>query len=212
MNLYNYFRSSALFRVRIALELKSLNDEYVAVHTVRDDHRWEPHAALRADTLVPLLSVDGQMLSQSMAIIEYLDELHPVLRLLPADVPGRAQVRALAQSIACKINPLNNLRVLQYLTRDLKVDKEAKSNWCRDWCRTGLEAFECQLAQHVAAISCHSSAPILTDCCLAPQLFNAARFNVSVAGLPRIRAARDARMALPAFQRAKPSACADSQP
>ena len=211
MKLHNYFRSSASFRVRIALELKGLDYDYIAVHIARGDHRKEPYAALCTDTLVPMLEVNGQRLSQSMAIIEYLDDLHPVPALLPADALGRAKVRALAQSIACEIHPLNNLRVLKYLVRDLGVDEDAKNNWYQHWCRTGLETFERQLAELPASTYCYGDTPTLADCCLVPQLFNAARFNVDVDGLPRIRAAYDACMALPAFQRAQPSACPDSQ-
>ena len=211
MKLYNYFRSSASFRVRIALELKGLDYEYIAVHIARGDHRKEPYATLCADALVPMLEVDGQTLSQSMAIIEYLDELHLAPSLLPADALGRAKVRALAQSIACEIHPLNNLRVLKYLVRDLDVGEDAKNNWYRHWCRTGLEAFERQLVQLPASTYCYGHAPTLADCCLVPQMFNAARFNVNIDGLPRTLAAYDACMALPAFQRAQPSTCPDSQ-
>ena len=211
MKLYNYFRSSASFRVRIALELKSLKYDYIAVHIGQGDHRREPYAALCADALVPMLEVDGQTLSQSMAIIEYLDELHPAPSLLPADALGRAKVRALAQSIACEIHPLNNLRVLKYLVRDLHVDENAKNDWYRHWCRSGLEACQRQLAQLAPSRSCYGNAPTLADCCLVPQMFNAARFNVNVDGLPRTQAAYDACMALPAFQKAQPSACPDSQ-
>jgi maleylacetoacetate isomerase/maleylpyruvate isomerase len=209
MKLYNYFRSSASFRVRIALELKGLSYEYIAVHLARGDHKKEPYAALLADGLVPLLEVDGQKLSQSMAIIEFLDETHPVPALLPADAPGRAGVRALAQSIACEIHPLNNLRVLKYLVRELKVEEEAKNTWYRHWCRQGLEGFERQLGLLPASRYCYGSAPTLADCCLAPQIFNAQRFDVNLDGLPRAMAAFDACMALPAFQKAQPSACPD---
>jgi maleylacetoacetate isomerase/maleylpyruvate isomerase len=211
MELHNYFRSSASFRVRIALELKGLSYDYIAVHLAKGDHKKEPYAALSADTLVPLLEVDGEKLSQSMAIIEYLDEKHPVPALLPADALGRAKVRALAQSIACEIHPLNNLRVLRYLVRELKVEEQAKSAWYRHWCREGLEAFERQLIALPASIYCYGNTPTLADCCLVPQIFNAARFNVSFDGLPRTMAAYDACMALPAFQQAQPSACPDSQ-
>ena len=210
MKLYNYFRSSASFRVRVALELKSLDYDYIAVHIGQGDHRREPYATLCADALVPMLEVDGQTLSQSMAIIEYLDELHPAPSLLPADALGRAKVRALAQSIACEIHPVNNLRVLKYLVRDLHVNENAKNDWYRHWCRTGLEAFERQLAQLAPSTYCYGNAPTLADCCLVPQMFNAARFNVNVNGLPRTQAAYDACMALPAFQKAQPSACPDS--
>jgi maleylacetoacetate isomerase/maleylpyruvate isomerase len=211
MRLHNYFRSSASFRVRIALELKGLGYEYIPVHLVRGEHKKEPYAGLSADALVPLLEVDGESLSQSMAIIEYLDETHPEPALLPADALGRARVRALAQSIACEIHPLNNLRVLKYLVRELKLEEEAKNAWYRHWCRTGLEAFERQLVRLPASPYCHGDTPTLADCCLVPQIFNAMRFNVDLDGLPRTMAAYDACMALPAFQKAQPSACPDSQ-
>ncbi|MEO7954541.1 MAG: maleylacetoacetate isomerase [Polaromonas sp.] len=211
MKLHNYFRSSASFRVRIALELKGLPYEYIAVHIARGDHKKELYAALSADTLVPLLEVDGARLSQSMAIIEYLDEKHPAPALLPADALGRARVRALAQSIACEIHPLNNLRVLKYLVRELKVEEEAKNVWYRHWCREGLQAFERQLGQLPPSTYCYGDTPTLADCCLVPQIFNAQRFNVNFEGLPRTMAAFDACMALPPFQKAQPSACPDSE-
>jgi maleylacetoacetate isomerase/maleylpyruvate isomerase len=198
--------------VRIALELKDLRYEYIPVHIARGDHKKEAYAALSADTLVPLLEVDGEKLSQSMAIIEYLDEKHPTPALLPADALGRARVRALAQSIACEIHPLNNLRVLKYLVRELKVDEEAKNAWYIHWCREGLEAFERQLAQLPASTFCYGQTPTLADCCLVPQIFNAKRFNVNLEGLGRTMAAFDACMALPAFQKAQPSACPDNEP
>ena len=209
MKLHNYFRSSASFRVRIALELKGLAYDYSAVHLARGDHKKPPYADLSADTLVPLLEVDGQQLSQSMAIIEYLDEKHPTPALLPADSMGRAKVRALAQSISCDIHPLNNLRILKYLTKELKVDDEAKNTWYRHWCREGLVAFEKQLAQLPASSFCYGNTPTLADCCLVPQIFNAKRFDTDLRSLPRTMATFDACMALPAFQKAQPSACPD---
>ena len=212
MKLHNYFRSSASFRVRIALELKGLQYEYIPVHIARGDHRKPPYSELAADTLVPMLEVDGEKLSQSMAIIEYLDETHPEPALLPTDAKDRARVRALAQSIACEIHPLNNLRVLKYLVRDMKLDDEAKNNWYVHWCRQGLEAFERQLVQRPPSIYCHGNTPTLADCCLVPQIFNAQRFKVSFDGLPRTMAAYEACMALPAFQQAQPSRCPDFEP
>lgn len=210
MKLYNYFRSSASFRVRIALALKGLPYEYLSVHLPRGDHKLSGYADLAADGLVPLLELDdGTRLSQSMAIIEYLDEVHPAPALLPADAVGRARVRALAQSIACEIHPINNLRVLKYLSRELKVDKAAKNTWYRHWVRTGLEAFERQLAQWPPSIYCHGDTPTLADCCLVPQIFNGQRFDTPLDGLPCTMAAFDACMALPAFQQAQPSACPD---
>jgi maleylacetoacetate isomerase len=212
MKLYNYFRSSASFRVRIALQLKGLSYDYLAVHIAKGEHRKDAYAAVSADMLVPMLETDGgEHLSQSMAIIEYLDETHPASPLLPADALGRARVRALAQSIACEIHPLNNLRVLKYLVRELKVDDEAKNTWYRHWCREGLEAFERQLAQLPASTYCYGDTPTLADCCLVPQIFNAKRFDVNFDGLPRTMAAYEACMALEAFQKAQPSACPDNE-
>ena len=211
MKLHSYFRSSASFRVRIALELKGLAYDYVAVQIAKGEHRQAPYAALSADGLVPLLEVDGEKLSQSIAIIEYLEEMHPAPALLPADPLGRARVRALAQTIACEIHPLNNLRVLKYLVHDLHVGEEEKNQWYRHWCRQGLETIERQLARLPAADYCYGDTPTLADCCLVPQIYNAERFEVSFDGLPLTMAAYQACMALPAFQKAQPSACPDSQ-
>ncbi|SIR36923.1 maleylacetoacetate isomerase [Pseudacidovorax sp. RU35E] len=212
IKLHNYFRSSASFRVRIALQLKGLAYDYVPVHIARGDHKAAPYAQISADQLVPLLETDdGQRFSQSMAIIEYLDELHPEPPLLPRDVAARAHVRALAQSIACEIHPLNNLRVLKYLVRDLKVSEEAKNDWYRHWVRDGLVAFERQLAASPEGRFCWGDTPTLADCCLVPQIFNARRFDSDLSGLPRTMAAFDACMELPAFQAAQPSQCPDAE-
>ena len=208
MKLYNYFRSSASFRVRIALELKGLGYDYVPVHLVKGEHKQAAYSALAPEMLVPHLEVDGQNLAQSMAIIEYLDETHPAPPLLPRDPVGRAQVRALAQSIACEIHPLNNLRVLKYLVKEMGASEEAKNTWYRHWVRSGLEAFELQLAAHPGRY-CWGDAPTLADCCLVPQIFNGQRFAVDFSGLPRTMAAFEACMALPPFQRAQPSSCPD---
>ena len=211
MKLYNYFRSSASFRVRIALELKGLPYDYVSVHLVKGEHKQADYAAVAPDMLVPRLDVDGQGLSQSMAIIEYLDEMHPEPALLPKNAWQRAQVRALAQSIACEIHPLNNLRVLKYLTQTLKVSEDDKNTWYRHWVRSGLESFERQLSVLPSSRYCFGDQPSLADCCLVPQIFNGKRFDVDFSGLPRTMAAFDACMALPAFQKAQPSACPDNE-
>lgn len=212
MKLYNYFRSSASFRVRIALELKGLPYEYVPVHLVKGEHKAEGYAAVSASGLVPALETDErQILAQSMAIIEYLDETHPQPPLLPADALGRARVRALAQLIACEIHPLNNLRVLKYLVRELKVEEEAKNTWYRHWVRSGLEAFEKELQRLPDATYCYGETPTLADCCLVPQVFNGQRFNVDFGGLPRTMKAFEACMKLPAFQKAQPSSCPDNE-
>lgn len=220
MKLYNYFRSSASFRVRISLALKGLDFEYVPVHLARGDHKLPNFTSISAQGLVPLLEIDGESLSQSMAIIEYLDETHPLPALLPADPLGRAKVRALAQAIACEIHPLNNLRVLKYLVKQLKLDEEAKNNWYRHWVRDGLESFERMLeelgaerarAGLPASVYCFGENPSLADCCLVPQIFNGQRFNVNFEGLPLTMAAFDACMRHPAFVKAQPSNCPDSE-
>ena len=212
MKLYNYFRSSASYRVRIALNLKGLAYDYVPVHLVRGEQRSEAFTQKSPDRVVPLYEGDdGRLLAESMAIIEYLDETHPQPPLMPADAWGRAQVRALSQSIACEIHPLNNLRVLKYLVRELKVSDDDKNGWYRHWVREGLLAFERQLARHPVATFCWGGTPTMADCCLVPQIFNGQRFHVDLAGLPRTMAAFEACMKLPAFQQAQPSACPDHE-
>lgn len=212
MKLHNYFRSSASFRVRIALALKGLDYDYEPVHLAKGEHQQVAYSALVADALVPMLEVDGLQLSQSMAIIEYLDDTHPTPALLPPDAAGRAKVRALAQSIACEIHPLNNLRVLKYLSKTLQLDEAAKNTWYRYWCRQGLEAFERQLAQRPASTYCYGNTPTLADCCLVPQIFNARRFDTPLHELPRTMGVFDACMAHPAFEQAQPSQCPDFEP
>lgn len=211
MKLYNYFRSSSSFRVRIALNLKGLAYDYVAVHIAKGEHKLSAYADVSADGLVPVLDINGRRLSQSLAIIEYLDELHPEPALLPADPFERAQVRALSQSIACEIHPINNLRVLKYLSTELHVSDDAKNTWYRHWVRSGLEAFERQLALLPPSRFCFGETPTLADCCLVPQIFNGQRFKVNFEGLPRTMAAFEACMQLPAFQQAQPSACPDNE-
>ena len=212
MKLHNYFRSSASFRVRIALELKGLSYEYLPVHLVKGEHTQAAYAQVSPSMLVPtLVTDDGEALGQSMAIIEYLDETHPQPPLLPADPLGRAHVRGLAQLVACEIHPLNNLRVLKYLVRTLKVDDEAKATWYRHWVREGLLAFERELARLPRGTYCYGDTPTLADCCLVPQIFNGKRFDADFSGLDRTMAAFDACMQHPAFQKAQPSSCPDNE-
>ena len=211
MKLYNYFRSSASFRVRIALALKGLPYDYVAVHIARGDHQLPAFAAIAADQLVPVLEDGENRLSQSMAIIEYLDETYPQPALLPDGAAARARVRGLAQSIACEIHPLNNLRVLKYLVKQLKVGDDAKNTWYRHWVREGLLSFERQLAQYPPSLYCWGDTPTMADCCLVPQIFNGQRFDCDFKGLPRTMAAFDACMRLEAFQQAQPSASPDNE-
>jgi maleylacetoacetate isomerase/maleylpyruvate isomerase len=221
MKLHNYFRSSASYRVRIALAAKGLAYDYQPVHLVKGEQKAPAHAAISPDRLVPVLEVDGEFLTESMAIIEYLDELHPTPPLLPSDALGRAQVRALAQMVACEMHPPTNLRVLKYLVHELAQDEDHKTAWYRHWCRGGLEAFERQLqalAESRArrglapSVYCYGDSLTLADCCLLPQIYNAQRFAVPLDGLPLTMAAYEAGLATPAAQKAHPSACPDSQP
>ena len=211
MKLYNYFRSSASFRVRIALHLKGLPFEYIAVHLAKGEHKLPAYGAVAADNLVPNLDIDGAHLSQSMAIMEYLDETHPEPALLPKDALSRARVRALAQSIACEIHPINNLRILKYLSGTLGLSEDQKNTWYRHWVREGLEAFERQLAHGPQSTYCFGHTPTLADCCLVPQVFNGKRFDVNFDGLPLTMSAFDACMKLEAFQNSQPSACPDAE-
>jgi maleylacetoacetate isomerase/maleylpyruvate isomerase len=211
MELFNYFRSSASYRVRIALALKGLPYTYRPVHLPRGEQMQESYAAVSATRLVPLLRTDdGHVLTQSLAIIEYLDETHPEPPLLPGDAAARARVRALAMDIACEIHPLNNLRVLRYLVRDLKVPDEDKNRWYRHWVETGLEVVERQLALQPATF-CHGDAPTLADCCLVPQIFNARRMDCRLDHVPQVMRVFDACMALPAFADTRPERCPDAE-
>jgi maleylacetoacetate isomerase/maleylpyruvate isomerase len=211
MKLYNYFRSSASFRVRIALQLKGLPYDYVSVHLAKGEHKRPEFASLSAEGLVPLLETDdGLRLTQSMAIIEYLDEIHPQPALLPGNAAERARVRALSQIVACEIHPLNNLRVLKYLVHDLKAEEGAKNTWYQHWVALGLQAYEARLGEAPGVFS-HGESPTLADCCLVPQIFNAQRFNCDLSPYPRTLAVFDACMQLPAFQKAQPSACPDAE-
>jgi len=209
MELYNYFRSSASYRVRIALALKGLSYDYKAVHIAKNEQFTESYAAVSAARLVPLLRDGDKMITQSMAIIEYLDETHPQPPLLPADALGRARVRALAQDVACEIHPLNNLRVLRYLVNSLKLSEEDKDRWYRHWVETGLEVVERQLAAQPARY-CHGDTPTLADCVLVPQIFNAQRFKCRTDHVPQVMRVYDACMQLAAFEKTRPEACPDA--
>lgn len=193
MRLYSYFRSSASYRVRIALNLKGLAYEQIPVHLVKDGGQQltPAYRAIHADALVPALVDDGGAgdlaITQSLAIIEYLDETHPQVPLLPATAAERAFVRSIALAIACDIHPINNLRVLKYLTGKLKVSEADKDAWYRHWCEQGLQALETTLARDPRVGDfCCGDAPTLADCCLIPQLYNARRFNCDVSALPTL--------------------------
>jgi maleylacetoacetate isomerase/maleylpyruvate isomerase len=211
MKLYTYFRSSAAYRVRIALNLKGIAAELVPVHLLRDggEQFGAAYDEKNPQHLVPLLEDGGLLLPQSLAIIEYLDETHPQPALLPADARGRARVRALAQAIACDIHPIDNLRVLKYLSDTLGVSPEQKTGWYRHWVALGLEALERQLGRDGGAgLFCHGDTPTIADCCLVPQLYNARRFDCDLSAYPVLGAIAARCEALPAFADARP----ESQP
>lgn len=214
MKLYTYFRSSAAYRVRIALNLKGLPYEAVPVHLLKNggEQLGEAYRGVNPAALVPALQDGEGVITQSMAIIEYLDETHPQTPLLPADAAGRARVRALAQAIACDTHPLSNLRVLKYLVGTLKLDEQAKLEWVRHWMRLGLSAFEAYLARDDATgLYCHGDTPTMADCCLAPQVFNAQRFELDLAPYPHIQRIHANYAQLPAFQAAHPSRQPDAE-
>ena len=179
------------------------------MHLVKREHLDDAYIAVSASRLVPTLQDGDALLSQSLAIIEYLDETHPQPPLLPADALGRARVRAIAQDIACEIHPLNNLRVLRYLTHDLKLSEDDKNRWYRHWVETGLEAVERQLVAHPARF-CHGDTPTLADLTLVPQIFNAQRFQCRTDHVPQVMRVFEACMQLEAFSQTQPSACPDA--
>jgi len=214
--LYSYFRSSAAYRVRIALALKGLAYETVPVHLLKDggQHNASSYRSANPQRLVPALqpAEGGPVLAQSLAIMEYLDEAHPQPALLPADALGRARVRAIAQMVACEIHPLNNLRVLKYLTQELGVSGAQKDAWYAHWVALGLQAVEDTLAHSGdTGHFCHGDRPGLADCCLVPQVFNARRFNCALDAYPTITRIAAACGQLPAFQQAAPSAQPDAE-
>lgn len=215
LTLYSYWRSSAAYRVRIGLNLKGLRYDVKPVHLVKDggQQRANDYRQLNPQQLVPTLVHGRSVLTQSLAILEYLDEAQPTPALLPAEVGARARVRALAQLVACDIHPLGNLRVLQYLDSRLDASADERLAWSRHWIETGFSAFEAMLAAHDdAGDFCHGQQPGLADCCLLPQVYNARRFGVSLDAFPRIRRIETACLALPAFDRARPENQADAQP
>jgi maleylpyruvate isomerase len=214
MKLYNYFRSSAAYRVRIALNLKGVTWEHVGVHLLKGEQRSPEYLKLSPAGLVPsLVDDDANVVTQSLAMIEYLDDLFPDhAPLLPADSLARAQVRALSLALACDVHPLNNARVLAYLTKELSVSEAQKSAWIAHWISLGLAAFEQSLAQSKSCGKfCRGDTPTMADCVLVPQVFSARRFKVDVAAYPLV-AAIDARCnELPEFQAAHPSKQPDFQ-
>jgi maleylpyruvate isomerase len=205
LTLYTYFRSSAAFRTRIALNLKGLSYEPRLVHLPAGEQKAPASTTLNPQGLVPTLIDRGHTLTQSLAIIEYLDEVHPGPRLLPVDPLERARVRALSMIIACEIHPLNNLRVLKYLKQSLNQEQPAIDAWYRHWCIEGMAAFEQQLGDGKTGGFCHGDSVTMADVCLVPQIFNCRRFDVDLAPYPRAIRIFDACMKLKPFDDAQPS-------
>jgi maleylpyruvate isomerase len=211
MILYDYFRSSAAFRVRIALNLKGLAAERRFIHLRRGEQRAPAYLEMNPQGFVPMLVVGDTRLTQSLAIIEYLDERHPSPPLLPAAPEDRAWVRAAALSIACDIHPINNLRVLKYLSKDLEIDEPRRDEWYRHWVREGFDALESQLVARGPGPYCAGAAPTLADICLVPQVANARRLQVDLSPYPRIRAVDEALLKLDAFAAAQPERQPDAE-
>ena len=213
MKLYGYFRSSAAFRVRIALNLKSLDYDQAFIHLRKNDQSSPDYLNLNPQGLVPALVDDGQVLSQSLAIIEYLEETHPLPALLPRDPGARARVRSLAEAIACDTHQIDNLRVLRFLAHEMKQGEKEIELWFNHWIKTGFDAIEATLARDgKAGAFCHGDAPGLADICLVPQVFNAKRYpSFDLKPYPTIMRIFDAAMKLPAFDAALPEKQPDAE-
>ena len=211
MKLYTYFRSSAAFRVRIALHLKGLAVESAFVHLAKAEHRNPAYIAVNPQGLVPALQVNGHVLAQSLAIMEYLEETHPQPPLLPQDALGRARVRSLALVVACEIHPLNNPRVLKYVKGTLGHSEEEVNAWYRHWIAQGLATLEAELRRPGTGRYSHGDAPGMADCCLVPQIFNAKRYQCDLAPYPTVMRVFEACMQLDAFERAQPGKQPDAE-
>ncbi|SDB85175.1 maleylacetoacetate isomerase [Paraburkholderia lycopersici] len=215
MKLYSYFRSSASYRVRVALNLKNLSYEYVPVHLVRDGgEQLKPaYRQVNPDAIVPAFVDDeGHTIHQSLAIIEYLEETHPEPPLLPKSPADRAHVRSLALQVACEIHPVNNLRVLKYLKHTVGADDATKDAWYRHWIEAGFATLEQRLAGDARTGKlCYGDTPTIADLCLVPQVFNANRFKIDTACFPTIQRINDYALTLDAFARAEPGAQPDSE-
>jgi len=214
MKLYTYFRSSAAYRVRIALNLKGMSYDALPVHLLKDggQHLQDEYRKINPSGLLPSFQDDRITLTQSMAIIEYLEEIHPEPPLLPKDAPGRGRVRELAQIIGCDIHPVNNLRVLNYLVKHMGFSDQAKTEWYRHWIIEGFQSLEAHLARDPGAGPfCHGDHPTIADCYLVPQVFNAQRFNIDVSAYPNIDRINSLCIELPAFRAAHPSHQPDTE-
>ncbi|PHV10679.1 maleylacetoacetate isomerase [Chitinimonas sp. BJB300] len=211
--LYTYFRSSAAWRVRIALALKGLTYEAIPIHLLRDGGQQQSVAylAVNPQGLVPALIEDGSTITQSLAICEYLEERYPSPAILPADLLQKTKVRSLAYVIACDIHPINNLRVLQYLKGPMGQDQQAVDDWYRHWVALGLQAIEAELERDKSERFCVGSTVSLADICLVPQVFNARRFKLDLTPFPRVVAIDAHLNTLPAFTYTQPAKQADAE-
>jgi maleylacetoacetate isomerase/maleylpyruvate isomerase len=211
--LYSYFRSSAAFRVRIALHVKQVSFETVATSLLENEQHSPEYLALNPQGLIPALLTEGAVIPQSLAIIEYLEERYPHPPLLPADPVARAHVRSMALAVACDIHPLNNLRVLNYLRDEIGLDTTGVERWYRHWIATGFEALEAEARRHSSALRyCFADSLSLADVCLLPQMFNARRFNCDITGYPTLNRICAHLETLPAFVRAAPDRQPDARP
>ena len=213
IRLYTYFRSSAVFRVRIALNLKGIAYEALPVHFLRNggEHRRPEFLRRNPQGLLPVLDDDGTLLTQSLAIIEYLDSRYPEPRLIPVDPVARARVQMLAQIIACEIHPLNNLRVLQYLRAELGLDEAGVKRWVQHWIAESFHGFEVWVAHWSGGRYCFGDAVSLADVCLVPQVYNARRFDCDLAPYPTIVRIADGLRDLPPFANAAPESQPDAE-
>jgi maleylpyruvate isomerase len=213
MRLYGYFRSSSAYRTRIALNLKGLSYELIPIHLRRNggEQKRPDYLRINPQGLVPVIDSDGFLLSQSLAIIEWLDESYPEIPLVPADANVRAQVRAFSQIIACDIHPLQNLRVLEYLKNEFGQGQEAVDRWCQRWIDDGLRACEAFLAERPLTTYAFGATPTLADICLVPQVFSAQRFGVALDSMPRVVSVFEACSKLEAFAKAHPSRQPDAE-
>ena len=206
MKLYNFWRSGTSHRTRIALELKGLNADYVAVHLANEEHLKDEFKAINPQQLVPALDTGEEVLIQSPAIIEWLEEKYPTPALLPTGASERAQVRALAAIVGCDIHPVNNRRILEYLRHTFGADTAAINTWCGTWISAGFDAYEALLAADTQrGRFSYGDAPSIADCYLIPQIESARRFKVDLSKWPLIMAVEKACMELEAFQKAAPS-------
>ncbi len=215
IKLYSYWRSSAAYRVRIALNLKGLEYELVPVHLLRDggEHHGPQYLSLNPQGLVPCLTDGGRVYRQSLAILEYLDEAYPDAPLLPSEIRARGRVRSLAQIVACDIHPLNNLRVNMYLDKELGINGKRRVEWMNYWMAEGFQAFETLLAgSPTTGEFCEGDSPSMADCCLVPQVYNAYRYQCDMSAFPMINSIYQHCMTLPEFESASPEMQPDAEP